>query len=186
VAGRISRFLAHVTKGEGLTAAAAFAAYTNEASRTDWIITVSEHVDDAKSKMSASGCAGYWSAMVKWFTWIHTSPAGVAAFGGRVPTPAESVAITKTLEFWQKRQRVSHKDGKDQSRDKNRPENSKLPPDLLAQLREIMTDTVEPALNKLKAKQTALTEDERQLFFTLLMYTLMMKRPCRRGTYAAW
>ena len=187
-AARVSKFLCHATGGDGLLARDAFTVYTAEATRNAWITALTEYRDATGRKTTASGRAGYWAAMVKFVRWIHRSTGGgLPALGGRELTANEAVIISKTLDMWSDLQRSAHKASKAEGIERNKPERALAAgwwTDLF-KLFAIMEDTAQPALQELMAKP-ALTWNEQRLYFNLLMFCLMVTRPCRPSTYAAW
>lgn len=168
----------------------AFALYTTEGVRNQWIAQLSDYRDGGNNVTTPSGRAGYWGAIVKFLEWIdNATGGGIPALGGRVLTPEEATIITKTINAWKAVRHRAFKDGKRQGVELNKAErvlSAGWWTDMF-KMYAIMEDTAQPALRDLMAKggQKDLTFAEQTLFFHLLMYCLIVTRPCRPSTYAA-
>jgi hypothetical protein len=171
----------------------AFSLYTAENVRHRWIAALSEYRDEGKNPTSPSGRASYWGAIVKFLEWIDKATGGgIPALGGSVLKTGEEIIISKTINAWKEIRQRSYTDGKRQGVELNKPEralSTKWWTDL-SKLYAIMEDTAQPALHDLvSAKNVSassqLSFTEQTLFFNLLMYCLIITRPCRPSTYAA-
>lgn len=166
---------------------AAFGLYTSEAVRNKWLTFLDAHKDCTGKTMSSSGKANFHAAVVHFLKWIDNTIGPVMALGHRTMSPAEGYTLSKVLKFWEQLLKATYKLSKDEGIKNNTAEKfvTAVPPGQLEKMRWMLDDTVEPALRELSQKQE-LTGDEKLLYFNLLMYALIMIRPCRPGTYAAW
>jgi len=165
----------------------AFGLYTSEPVRNRWITFLDQYKDDTGKPISASGKANFHVAVVQFLKWIDDATGPILALGGRTLTPGEALTLSKVLKVWENLQRLTFKKAKDESIRNNTAEKfvALMPPGQLFKMRCILPDTAEPVLRELTEK-AVLTAEEQVLYFNLLMYALMITRPCRPGTYAAW
>lgn len=165
----------------------AFGLYTSETIRNQWITFLDEYKDDTGKSMSASGKANFHVAVVQFLKWIDDATGPILALGNRKMTADEALTLSKVLKFWENLQRLTFKKAKDESIRNNTKEKLEavMPRGQLFKLRCILHDTAEPVLRELTDKGE-LTGEEKVLYFNLLMYALMITRPCRPGTYASW
>ena len=187
IATRLSKFLAFVTRGEGLMGSDALATYMSAVLRNEWITFLDEYKDGTGKKMTSSGKANFHVAVVKFLRWIDETTGPIPALGNRTMTPKEALDLSKVLKGWERLLTTTFKAAKDESIKNNTAEKlvSSMPVGQLFQMRCVLHDTVEPALQRL-ADQDNHTDEEKVLFFNLLMYALMLTRPCRPGTYSSW
>jgi hypothetical protein len=126
----------------------------------------------------------YYRAVVLLLQWIVSSTRGVTALGGMELDPNQDRQMVKTLNAWTHLRRNKTKKSKRAGADHNRLEDMQLNKRWTEArfIIQALNDVVTPRLQELIAKPSLDWHQMRE-FFELLMYALVVKRPCRPCTY---
>lgn len=181
IVGRLSKFLYFCTGGNGLTSRDAHSVYTNDQHRLDWVTTLS----DAGVKPSTK--AGFISAVIHMCDWIVDSTTAVAAYGGQSLTAEQERAVEKTRRAWARLRTREFKLAKRAGADNNRLEKMQARNQWVSvvAVMDMSTTIAVPRLRALlpRVAPRTLSAAERIEFFELLMFALVVTRPCRPCTF---
>jgi hypothetical protein len=142
-------------------------------------------VEFIKSKCgSASGMANYYTPIVHLFDWITSSTAGVTACGGLVLSVEQHHVLDKTLKAWRRIRAPLYKKTRREAVDNNRLERMQHRYHWTSVVAVVnaLRDVVEPRMTALTGWRS-LSAGERVEYFELLMFALIVTRPCRPCTY---
>jgi len=133
---------------------------------------------------SASGMANYYTPVIHLLEWITRSTAGVTACGGLVMSPEQDRVLLKTLEAWRHIRKPTFKKSKREAVDSNRLERMQHRNHWTSVVAVVnaLRDTVLPRLNAL-TEQKSLSAGDKIEYFELLMFAIIVTRPCRPCTY---
>jgi hypothetical protein len=128
--------------------------------------------------------ANYYTPIIKLLQWITRSPAGVTACGGLVLSHDQDRALGKTLEAWRHIRKPTYKQSKHEAVDHNRLEKMQHRNHWTSVIAVVnaLRDVVLPRLNVL-TKQKSLSDSDKIEYFELLMFAIIVTRPCRPCTY---
>jgi hypothetical protein len=128
--------------------------------------------------------ANYYTPVVHLLQWITRSTAGVTACGGLVMTPEQDRILVKTLDAWINIRKPTYKQSKREAVDNNRLEEMQQRNQWTSVVAVVdaSRDIVLPRLNTL-TDQKSLSSGEKKEYFELLMFSLIVARPCRPCTY---
>jgi hypothetical protein len=141
-----------------------------------------EHL--TQQNCSPSSFGNYYRAVILLLRWIVSSTREVTALGGMVLDRDQDRQMVKTLEAWQDLRRKKTKKAKRAGADHNRLEDMQLNKRWTEArfIIQALNDVVTPRLHELIAKPS-LNWNQMREFFELLMYALVVKRPCCPCTY---
>jgi hypothetical protein len=210
IANRLSKFLWFATSGKGLIAGNAYALYSSEEIRIKWYerphptrvqltchsrlthVSLASLLLDAQRRVefiktncgSASGMANYYTPVIHLLEWITRSTAVVTACGGLVMSPEQDRVLLKTLEAWRHIRKPTYKKKTREAADNNRLEQMQHRNHWTSVVAVVnaLRDTVLPRLNAL-TEQKPLSAGEKIEYFELLMFAIIVTRPCRPCTY---
>jgi len=128
--------------------------------------------------------SNYYRAVILLFRWIVASTGPVTALGRLTLDLNQQLTMTKTLNAWEALRRRKLQKAKRAGADHNRLEKMQFNNHWtsVAAVIRALDEIVTPRLQSLVSRDS-LEFDEMCEFFELLMFSLMVKRPCRPCTY---
>ena len=137
--------------------------------------------------MKPSAKASFMSAIIYFLEWIVHSTSAVTACGGITLSAEQDRVVDKTLHAWQKLRGRESKLAKRAGADNNRLENMQARKQWasVVAIMDMSKTIAVPRLTALSAAigQRSLEAAEQIEFFELLMFALVVARPCRPCTY---
>ena len=133
---------------------------------------------------SSSGILNYYTPVVHLLEWITRSTAGATACGGLVMSYEQERVLEKTLAAWRLARKPVYKKSKREAVDHNRLEQMQHRHHWTSVVSVVnaLRDTVLPRLITL-TEQKSLSAAEKVEYFELLMFAIIVTRPCRPCTY---
>jgi hypothetical protein len=133
-----------------------------------------------------STIANYYSPIISLLQWIVRSTSGVVACGGLILSSDQERTLVKTIDAWKEIRQPNYHQAKRKAVLRNTREKMQANNHWTSTtaIRNAMRDTIIPQLRVL-TDQKSLSPSDKHQYFELLMFTLMVTRPCRPSTYYA-
>lgn len=115
------------------------------------------------------------------------SPAGVVACGGRILSADEERRLSKTLDAWKLIREPTYSQAKKEAQRKNTKEEMQANNHWtsVVAIRKAVDAMIVPRLLVLTEQKDSLSDSDKLQYFEMLMFAIMVSRPCRPSTYYA-
>jgi hypothetical protein len=129
----------------------------------------------------------YYVAVIYFLQWIVRSAAGVVACGGRVLSADEERRLSKTLDEWQRIREPLYSQAKSDAQRNNTLEQMQASNHWtsVVAIRRALDQAILPSLRAMTEQKELRTHREQLQYFEMLMFAIMVYRPCRPSTYYA-